>query len=295
MFGLSKKTKDDNGNPFEGYVADGLAAADFKAEAEAETAVPSDPTPASEPLDSNAQRSPKPVGVSPTTPPKLAPVTPAPPVVQSAPTAAQTSVHVEPANPTSDQVDTAIKEAEAATELPKEELLDGGDAPVSLPENPVTTEITTDRVEEVVVEAPTPGVIKPEPPRPPESPKPVGQTVPVLSTNEERAAVVAAHKELAELLGWAERDTNAHMNEIQLVIDDLNARIDNLRTSFVRDTARLTEDARIAFKENIEKNITLLKDQANREQAKKDVLRSQKEEFIDKIHEALKRYRDSKR
>jgi hypothetical protein len=191
---------------------------------------------------------------------------------------------VEPANPTTDQVDTAIKEAEAETELPGDELLEEGVETVET----VTPEqtITTEEIEEVVQEAPAAEPVKPET---------VGQTVPVLSTDEERAAVVAAHKELAELLGWAERDTNGHLIEIQFVIDDLNSKIDHLRTSFAQDTARLNEDSKIAFKENIEKNITLLKEQINRETAKKDVLLKQKEDFIDKIHEALKKYHDSRR
>jgi hypothetical protein len=182
----------------------------------------------------------------------------------------------------------AIKKAEAATELPAEELLDDGVAP-AISEG---SEVVTDQVEEVVQAAPAPA------PTPtvavtPEVAEPIAQTVPVLSADEERAAAVATHKELADLLGWVERDTNQKMVEIQAIINDLNSKIDHLRTSFAQDTARLSETARIAFKENIEKNITLIKDQANREAAKKDVLQSQKEEFVDKIHEALKKYKAS--
>jgi len=305
MFKSRKKTKDDNGNPFEGYVADGLAVADFKTETEAEAetnvsvAIQSEPTPKAEPLDNNAQARPVPV-VKPVSPPPVAPTpaptppAPTPPVPSpSAPRAVppaqpaqrppQEFAKVEPAHPTEEQVNVAIKQAEAETELPKEELLEKGVVPVQIDASKVS--VVTDKVEEVVQEALAPAPV----------PQPAGQAVPVLSAEEERAATLSTHRELAELLGWAERDTNDHMNEIQLVIDDLNAKIDHLRTSFAQDTARLNEDAKIAFKENIEKNITLLKDQVNREQAKKDVLRSQKEDFIDKIHEALKKYRNSKR
>ena len=292
MFKLGKKAKDDDGNPFDGYVADGLAAADFKAEADADAdvAIPSEPTPEIEALNASAPQPPAPVA-KPTPPPTPAPKPPAPASPSAPPVSAPTApgpgaAHVTPANPTSEQVDTAIKQAEAETEMPKDELLEVGVTPpqIGAQEQPITTE----QVEKVVVEAPAP-------PRTMNGPGQAGRTVPVLSTDEERAAAMSTHRELAELLGWAERDTNDHMNDIQLVIDDLNSKIDHLRTSFAQDTARLSEDAKIAFKENIEKNITLLKDQVNREQAKKDILRSQKEEFIDKIHDALKKYRDSKR
>ena len=323
MFKTRKKAKDDNSNPFEGYVADGLAAADFKAEAEAEAevSVQSEPAPASEPLETSEQELPvqtkPPAKVSAPTP-APAPENPTAPATQSSPeieteietdsapvaqgqakpnpaprpvavkppasVSPQTSGGVEPADPTQDQVDIAIKEAEAETELPKDELLQVGFTPPQI--SPAERLVTADKIEVVVTEAPATS------PKPKTEPaRPLGHAVPVLSADEERAAVVATHRELAELLGWAERDTNDYMNEIQLVIDDLNAKIDHLRTSFAQDTARLNEDARIAFKENIEKNITLLKDQINLEVAKKDLLKTRKEEFIDKIHEALKKYK----
>ena len=120
------------------------------------------------------------------------------------------------------------------------------------------------------------------------------QTVPISSTYEERAEMVANNRELAELLGWVERDTADRINEVQSVIDDLNSKIDHLRTSYAQDTARLSEDAKIVFKENIEKNIALLKEQINNEIARRDVLNKQKEAFIEKIHEAVKNYHESK-
>jgi hypothetical protein len=292
MFRLGKKAKDDNSNPFTGYVADGLTAVDFKAEAEADTATQSEPAPVNEPVAVNVP-APTSTPISTTMPISAQPVaTPAP--VQQTPPVVQAPVRVEPVNPTTAQVDLAIKEAEAETELPVEDLLEGGVEPlkINIPEQ----EIVTERLEQVVTKVPAPITVStPATSQSIKTPESAGQVVPILSTDEERATIVAAHKELAELLGWAERDTNAYMNEIQLVIDDLNSKIDRLRTSFAQDTTRLDQDAKIAFKENIEKNITLLKDQVNREQAKKDVLKSQKEEFIDKIHDALKKYRDSKR
>ena len=306
MFKASKKTKDDNTNPFEGYVADGLAAADFEAEAQAEAVniVQAEPTPTREPLSSPSNspapslvigRQPAPVATP--QPSTTASATPQQATTQTIPVQqvnpSTQTVQPDPINVSQEQVDTAIKEAEASTELPSEELLESGATPISIP--PVTppqpAEINQ-TAQEAPVAAPQP-VNAPTPPL--DAPAPTGQEVPVVSTDEERAKLVAENKELADLLGWADRDTNGYLNEVQAVINDLNAKIDHLRTTFDQDTVRLEPDAKIAFKDNIEKNISLLKDQITKEQAKKDVLRSQKDEFVDRVYDALRKYREAKR
>lgn len=169
--------------------------------------------------------------------------------------------------PTAEEVDTAIKKAEASTALPAEDMLESGEPKMMNPEPaPVMAPINPDKETGIG-------------PEPPEN-----------KTSAIGVEAVSTGNEFDDLLAWGERDTIVKIDKVQKVIDGLEARINNIVRELESDTEGLSEDAKSLFDKNTKKNISLIRDQIAREKELQEVLNTKKDTFVSKLKAALGDY-----
>lgn len=167
--------------------------------------------------------------------------------------------------PTEEEVSTAIKEAEASTALPAEDMLESGESRMMNPEPaPVMTPINPEK--KVGIE-------------------PEGEANSSIGID-----AVSTGNEFDDLLAWSERDTTVKVAKVQKVIDGLETRIDNIVRELESDTEGLSEDAKSLFEKNTKKNISLIRDQITREKELQESLNTKKDTFVSKLKAALSDY-----
>ncbi|MDR1300737.1 MAG: hypothetical protein LBK50_03450 [Candidatus Nomurabacteria bacterium] len=207
------------------------------------------------------------------------------------------SINVDDGAPSEEQVNATIKEAEASTEAPNEELLPSSVEEDDLAVNPEPTPISDEEIdqlladepEEVAPVKPADQIAEPEPAtdykKDIASKKSEEESLPNISIDS-----LSTGNEFEDLLAWADRDTAAKVAKIQKTIDGLKQRIQNINDDLERDTNGLSEDAKSLFEKNTKKNLDLIKDQISREEDLQHRYEEQRNTFVAKLNESLKKY-----
>jgi hypothetical protein len=194
-------------------------------------------------------------------------------------------------NMSEDDVEAAIKEAEASTGLSGNNSADAGGDYVAMtnPEpTPIAVNEATDRHKEAKkmdITTATPAPVAPSAPVRP---------APAESTQQPNIEVdlVSTGNEFDDLVAWVERDTANKVDKIQKIINELDSRISNINAEIEHDTAGLSADAKTLFEKNTRKNIGLIEDQIDRERARQVGLKKKSNIFVNKVQAALKEYNE---